>query len=368
MIPLFKVNMSPEAPARVAEVLASGMVGEGPRVEEFQKSLQVLLGSESVTCLNSCTSALVLALRLARVGDGRTVISTPFTFVATNTAIKEAGGEIKWAKIQQETLCADPEDIVHIVNRSNHDVAAVVVTLVGGWAPAGLDFLYGYLREHGIPLILDCAHALLTTYKGAPICNWADFCCFSFQSIKHLTTGDGGVLVCRDPLDHAIAQDLKWFGLPRNVPAGISRLEHQMTAPMTDWGYKFHMNDIAATIGISNLSVAKEAVEKSRYNTSFYNTLVDGICGLSIIGSADCESSCWVYGFSFGPGRDVMGLVQEFSKRGVTASPLWPMNGIYHPFPENLEHRPDAIFVPNGFWVGDEERRQVSRAIEEIFG
>lgn len=370
MIPLFKVNMSPGASVAVAEVLASGMVGEGPKVELFQKELGILLDSPFVTCLNSCTSALVLALRLVREDknrwrqrSSRNVISTPFTFIATNTAIRESGNLIVWASLQPETLCSDPDSVMEKVRE--HRPVAVMITMVGGCVPIGLDALYDELKHLGIPLILDCAHALLTTYKGKHISHWADFTCFSFQAIKHLTTGDGGALVCCDREDHLLAEKLKWFGLSREMPPGMTRLEHQMKSSATAWGYKFHMNDIAAAIGLSNIEVAKIAVAISRENAKYFDSVVLCIPGILPIGNSECYSSYWAYGFGM-DGLDVMSVVAKFAERGVVASPLWPMNSIHRCFPEYPAGQPNIVFVPNGFWVGQKEREQITDSILAI--
>lgn len=372
MIPLFKVNMSPDASAAVAEVLASGMIGEGPKVQAFQEELGVLLDSPFVTCLNSCTSALVLALRLVQEGrdrwkqrSTRNVVSTPFTFIATNTAIRESGNTIVWAGLQPETLCSDPDSVIEKARECLP--AAVVITMVGGCAPIGLDALYEELKHLGIPLVLDCAHAILTTYKGRHISHWADFACFSFQAIKHLTTGDGGALVCGDREDHLSAEKLKWFGLSREAPPGVTRLEHQMKSSAAAWGYKFHMNDISAAIGLSNIEVAKSAVAASRENARYFDELISGIPGLSSIGNPECDSSCWAYGFRVGD-SNVMEVVAKFAGMGIMASPLWPLNSIHRCFPECGQGQPDVIFVPNGFWVGRNERDQIANGIAHVLG
>src|SRR5258706_10483202 len=104
MIPLFKVRMADKAPKMVAKTLRSGMIGEGPRCEEFKQKLQERFGCKNLVLVNSCTSALTLALRIVGVEGGAEVISTPFTMVATNVAIKVAGGEVVFADIEENSV------------------------------------------------------------------------------------------------------------------------------------------------------------------------------------------------------------------------------------------------------------------------
>jgi dTDP-4-amino-4,6-dideoxygalactose transaminase len=147
----------------------------------------------------------------------------------------------------------------------------------------------------------------------------------------------------------------------------MTRLEHQMTSSAAAWGYKFHMNDIAAAIGLSNIEAAKSAVAASRENAKYFDMVISDIPGLSPIGNPECDSSCWAHGFRVGD-SNVMEAVARFAEKGIVASPLWPMNSIHQCFPACDEKQPNAIFVPNGFWVGQGEREQIAGSIADIFG
>jgi len=358
MIPLFKVNMASTAAEQVAKVLHSGMIGEGPKVEEFRNKLRKLFGSQYVTCTNSCTSALSLALHLA-VRPGSKVLSTPFTFWATNSVIIQRGAKIVWGEIESETLCLDVDKAIKSLSET--EIAAVVITLVGGTPPLNLEKLYKYLQRQGIPLILDCAHALMTTYQDKHISSWCDYAAFSFQAIKHLTTGDGGALVCQTEEDFSFAEQLKWFGVSREVPEGMTRLEHQMSSWPTIWGYKAHMNDISAAIGLANYELAQWAVQRSRSNAQFFDAEIPQISsGLSLLKNPEADSSYWVYGFRYNDSRSSLDIAKAFERKGITASPLWP----YPPRQKNLQ----VIFIPNGFWVTDLLREKILDAVRVIFG
>lgn len=363
MIPLFQVNMSAEAKCLVSEVLDSGICGEGPKVEKFENELRKLWEQPYVVALNSCTSALTLALRLANVKPDSIVLSTPFTMVATNCAIKASGAKICFIDICEHDLCMDLEKAEEVLK--NKSVAAVVITLVAGLIPYRFEeFMEICARKH-VPIILDCAHAFLTTYKGLHISHWADFCCFSFQSIKHLTTGDGGALTTTNRYHYQRAEKLKWFGMSRDVPVGKTRLEHQMTAPIPEWGYKFHMNDIAAAIGLANLELSVKSVQACRDNaTAYREILTDKLIEVH----TNTSPSWWTYPVLYSANNKAADLVNQFANHGIVVSPMWPFNSNYSCFDQISCKIPDVlpIFIPNGPWVQEEECQIICNALKEI--
>ena len=121
---MFKVYMSPKATKLVTQTLNSGMIGEGPRVVEFKKALEKRFKCDNLIPLNSGTSALTLALRLAGV-EGGEVITTPFTMIATNVAIKAAGATPVFADIKKDSLNIDPEDVKNKITRKTRAIIAV---------------------------------------------------------------------------------------------------------------------------------------------------------------------------------------------------------------------------------------------------
>ena len=367
MIPMFKVNMANKAQGVVSQVLESGMIGEGPKVAEFTEELKKLFQHSYVTALNSCTSALTLALRLVGC-EGRSVVSSPFTMVATNCAIKAAGATIVWGPLDKRTLCLDLVKLQEkLVKDSGTDnVYAVVITLVGGMVPYNLEDFLSWTAAENIAVIFDAAHALTTKYKGKHISHWADYTCFSFQSIKHLTTGDGGALVCNNWSQHRRAEKLKWFGMSRELPPGKTRLEHQMTTKMAEWGYKYHMNDIAASIGLANLQLAKKSVAQSIANAEYYNSFIPDISGPQP--PKDCSPSYWVYPIWV---KDSIKVMEALAVQNIASTPMWPMNYIHDCFPDSLYGWDDPggpLFIPNGFWVGKKEREHIAKSVINVVG
>lgn len=364
-IPMFKVRMSKEAAGMVAEVLDSGMVGEGPRVEEFKRRLEERFGHGQLLLLNSCTSALTLALRLAGVDSDSEVISTPFTMIAANAAIASLGAKIVWADINWENVNIAVEDIARKVTPKTR---AIVVTHVGG-VPCEMEKLRGL----GVPIISDCAHAIGTYYEGKHISHWADYSCFSFQAIKQLTTGDGGALVVKDPGKYGLGEKLKWFGMARKVPAGMTRLEHQMTADVGEWGYKFHMNDIAASIGLANLEVLDDVLKRQQGNATYYFDLLRGTPRVRLpsipVGSIP---SWWVF-YLFTDYRD--DFIARLKARGIATTPMWRRNDRYTTFEAKKIHLPNMtalqdriVFIPVGWWLTPGDREHIVASIKEAVG
>jgi dTDP-4-amino-4,6-dideoxygalactose transaminase len=133
-------------------------------------------------------------------------------------------------------------------------------------------------HDYNIPIIEDCAHCFGSVYKDQYIgdTKWSRFAMFSFQAIKHLTTVDGGALCVENYDDYKRAKLLRWFGIDRES----ERTDFRCEEDIKEWGYKYHMNDVCATIGLHNISLAQENVKKTTDNARFYETSLipfDGI-------------------------------------------------------------------------------------------
>jgi len=244
LIPLFKVFMDPEVEFKVPEVLRSGYITQGPKVKEFEEELRRFLGTPALT-VNSATSALTLALRLSDVGVGDEVISTPMTCQATNVPIMAMGATPVWADINPRTGLIDPQSIKDRITSKTK----AVMTVDWGGAPCDYDEIYKALAGTDIVVIEDAAHAFGSIYKREKVGSVADFTCFSFQAIKHLTTVDGGAMTAINQYNLERGRLLRWYGIDREA----NTKEFRGEIDVEEWGYKFHMNDVNATIGLSNI-------------------------------------------------------------------------------------------------------------------
>lgn len=285
-MPLFEVFMAPNMEEMVGRTLRSGYVTQGPRVKDFERELEDFLGTKALT-LNSATSALTLALRLANVGPGDEVISTPMTCQATNVPIMAAGATPVWADVDPRTGLIDPESVSKRITPKTK----AVMTVDWGGAPCDYAGIWNVVKGKNIMVIEDAAHAFGSMFLNEPVGRIADFTAFSFQAIKHLTTVDGGALTALDDADLERGRLLRWYGIDREAETKEFRGE----VDVKEWGYKFHMNDLNATIGLVNLQYIPELISRHRQNAR----ILDEGLNRNIYTSTDPDymhlSSHWLY-------------------------------------------------------------------------
>lgn len=370
MIPLHKVFTPPgigfeRMMDELSAVLASGWVGEGPKVAEFEAALRPIVGSDNVTALNSCTSALTMALRIAGVGQGHEVITTAMTCTATNLPILLAGAIPVWADVDPDTGNISP---VSIRLRITPRTKAIMVVHWGGELCA-MDAIGAIAREFNLKVIEDAAHAFGSSYRGAPIGSHSDFVCFSFQAIKHIHTGDGGLLVCRSMVDHARARSLKWFGIDRErrTENALGYAEWNVVEP----GYKFHMNDVAATIGLAQLPYLSEILEARSANATAYRAAFQDLTRVQSTHHIDGNQSAdWLYTVIV---DDQIGFIRHLKEHGIASSVVHMRNDQGAMFaPYRRDDLPGLDFfashmvcIPVGQWVGDAEREKIINVVSE---
>lgn len=350
------------------KTLYSGYIGQGPKVDEFESSLAKYFGNPNVLTLNSATSALHLALRLANVGPDDEVISTPLTCAATNWPILAAGANIVWADISPETANISTDSIR---GKITPKTKAIMVVDWGG-QPVDIDEIQkiAFKKVSGkkikIPIIEDAAHALGAIYKGKKVGNHADFTVFSFQAIKHITTVDGGLLLVKNKNDWQRAKLLRWYGIDRNTPQRNSRIEEDVY----EWGYKFHMNDISATIGIEQLKYLEKNLKKHRSNAGYYLKNLNNIDGLTPLQpQPNSTSSYWLFTMKVKNREKFINFMQN---QGIATSQVHRRNDT-HPVVKqfktdlpNLEvFEKEMICIPVGWWLTKKDTEYIVKTIKK---
>ncbi len=354
-IRLFKVFMVPTAKTIVGEILDSGYIGQGKKVDEFEKLLETMYQTKSrIITVNSCTSALDLAYSLLKLKPGDKVISTAMTCAATNLPLYNRGVDIVWADVNPITGNIDPEDVA---KKMTKDVKAIICV---DWCGLACD--YEKLKEFGVPVIEDAAHAILTKYKGDYIVNTGgDIVCWSYQAIKHLTTIDGGAIKVPKELEKEAILS-RWFGFDRTGSASF-RCAQDITGP----GYKYHMHDVSAAVGIENLKELDRIVLLSKLNAFKYS---DSIKNSKVqIAPYDESSSHWIYTVLV---DDKPGFIDYMTKKGIEVSPVHNRNDNYSIFAKYKTDLPnlDSFFskqfaIPVGWWVTPEEINYIINSINE---
>jgi len=254
--------------AAVVEVLRSDWLTTGPKIAEFEEAVAQFVGAKHAVAVSNGTAALHAAMYAANIGPGDEVILPPMTFVATANAVVFQGGIPVFADVDPDTLLIDPDQVeAKITPRTK---AIVAVDYAGH--PCDYDSLNAIARKHGLILVADACHALGAEYKGKRVGTLADLTVFSFHPVKHITTGEGGMIVTDNP---ELAEKMCIF---RNH--GINN-DHSRRTREGTWyyevvhlGYNYRLTDFQCALGISQLRkllawVARRNQIARRYNEAF---------------------------------------------------------------------------------------------------
>jgi perosamine synthetase len=363
-ISLFRTCLRDDAIGAATAVLESGWLGLGPRTAEFEAAFAAYLGAGHCVGLDSGTAAMQLAMRLLDLPQGAEVVTTPLTFVSANQAILLAGLTPVFADVDVETGNLDPESVAA---RLTSRTGAVVVMRFAG-QPCDLDELYGVAADAGIPLVEDCAHACGAVYRGQRIGTHGDVHAFSFGAVKNLPTGDGGALVVRSEKDAARLRRLRSFGVSASTYERVRASGYSWDYDVTELGFRCHMDDVSAAIGLVQLRVLEEDNARRREIVEVYRTLLAGVPGLELLRvDADRQSANHMFVVLVKRRDD---LVAKLSRAGIDTGVHYRPSYDYglfggDPLPgvESLWRR--AVSLPLHLALGDEDVERVASTIRE---
>jgi dTDP-4-amino-4,6-dideoxygalactose transaminase len=272
MTPPFLVFAAPDIQeAEIAEVEAcmrSGWLGTGPRVARFEAEFAAYKGlqPDHAAGVNSCTAALHIALVSCGLEPGSEVITTPMTFCATVNAILHAGLRPVLADVDAATQNIDPDAIEAAITPRTR--AIVAVHFAG--RPCDMGRIMALARKHGLMVIEDCAHAIETRYRGVEAGTFGDFGCFSFYVTKNVVTGEGGMILARDPALVARARVLALHGMSKDAWHRFSDKGYRHYQ-VVECGFKYNMMDLQAAIGIHQLARVETAWRRREEIWAYYN-------------------------------------------------------------------------------------------------
>lgn len=268
MIPIFRPSISNEEIEAVANVLKSGWIGLGPRTEEFERSFAKYVGSKYAVGVNSGTAALHLAINTLGINSGE-VITTPITFISTAHAIIYNNAKPVFADVQEDTLNIDPHDIKKKITNKTKGILPVHY----GGHPCDMDEILEIASKNKLYVIEDAAHACGAEYKGKKAGGLGDLGCFSFHAVKNLATGDGGMITTNDKNKYEKLLKLRWLGINKGTYWRALK-GYSWRYDVKYVGFKTHMNDIIASIGLVQLKKldrmnARRRKIVKRYNEEF---------------------------------------------------------------------------------------------------
>lgn len=314
-LPFTRPTIDEETIADVVDVLRSGWITSGPKVQAFEAALSAYCGGRPVRAFNSGTAALELALRLAKVGAGDTVITTPLTWVATANVILDVGATPVFVDVDPVTRNIDLDQLAACITPQTK--AIIPVDLAG--LPVDRSRLYALANQHKLRVIEDAAQSFGAAWQGQKIGTsfggGRDFVAFSFHANKNLTTGEGGALVLPDDVDVALCERLRLQGVQRFADGGMD---------VDVLGGKFNLTDIAATIGLGQLKRLDEFTARRRVLAQRYFANIDPALGLQLP-LADFANSNWhMFQVLLPDGTDRGALVARMKAEGIGIGVHYP--------------------------------------------
>lgn len=277
-IALFRPVVTDEAIAAAVEVLRSGWVGPGAVVERFEQAFGDAVGADHPVAVSSGTAALHLALLLLDPDPDDEVVTSPITFVGANQAILHAGCRPVFADVDATTGLLDPAAVDAAMGPRT---VAIVVTHLGG-RPAELEALRAIADRHDVALIEDAAHACGSSHAGIAIGASPSTTTFSFQATKNLTTVDGGMLCAASAADAARARRLRWMGIDRSTWERSEPAAYCWSYEVAEVGHKYAMHDLAASMGLAQLSCLDEGNDRRREILATYRTRLHDLEGVDV--------------------------------------------------------------------------------------
>jgi len=342
-----KVHTPPNIGEVLGKVWDSGFVTEGEYSDKFEEDFGKYIGNPNTVLTNACTNALVMAGRLIGLKEGDEVISTAMTCMATNGPFHNTGATLVFADIDPTTGNLDPESIKKKI--TSRTKAVVLVHWAG--QPCDMDEIMKMAKEHNIKVVEDAAHALRSSYKGKLVGNHGDYVCFSFQAVKHLTTADGGALVCKSEEDAIRARKLRWFGLDRRLKCA-SRWEQDIP----EYGFKFHMNNTNAAVGLEQLKYIDSLIDSHIANATYLKDNINNEQVTTLRLKEDRVSASLMFSVL---AEDKEHFREYLAKNGIGADQAHVSNLRYSVFEKyrdptltNLEYFDKRLMnIPCGWWL-----------------
>ncbi len=356
-IVLFYPHVSERARQMVYAQLGTRWIGQGPAVEKFESEFSsTFCDGLATAAVGSGTDALHLAYLLAGIRAGDEVITPLFTCTATNIPLLYIGAKPVFADIQPDSLNID---VGHVGRLVTGKTKAIVCVHYGG-LPCDMDELRLIADQAGIPIIEDAAHALGASYKGRSIGAISEFTVFSFQAIKHVTTGDGGMLAVKDAGLLPKAKRIRWFGIDRE-----GKQKAQWENDIWEVGYKYQMTDIAAALGLAALREWDEVRTHRRNLLAIYERGLANVTGIQFVGGGfrDKVHAAWLCTVF---AKDRVKLQRKLRENRIESNQVHYRNDRYTLFRESRGSFPNMDAIENDYLVLPLHTRMTAADAERV--
>ena len=296
----------------VLETLRSGQLSLGPMVDRFEAALAERVGAGRVAAVSSGTAGLHLCMRLAGIGPGDEVVTTPFSFVASANCALYEGATPVFADVDPRTLNLDPAAVEAAITPRTK---AILPVHIFGY-PAELDELEAIAERHGLAVVEDACEALGAEYRGRPVGSSGRPAVFAFYPNKQMTTGEGGAV--------AVSSEEEW--------ALLKSLSNQGRSDSGEWltharlGYNYRLDDLSAALGIAQLERLDEILAARAEVAARYGGLLASVDGVEAPLADDGEHrrSWFVYVVRLAAGVDRDGVMARLAEQGVASKPYLP--------------------------------------------
>lgn len=264
-IPISKPYLTEEEAKAASEVILSGWVTQGPKVQEFEEKFAEYTGAKYAVAVSSCTTALHLSMIVSGIGEGDEVICPSMSFIATANAIRYTGAKPVFAEINEDYNI----DVIDAEGKITERTKAILIVHQMGM-PADIDAFKVLCSKYKLKLIEDAACAAGSSYKGRKIGSHSELVCFSFHPRKVITTGDGGMITTSNKEYYERLKRLRQHGM------SVNDRERHLSSKIifeeyTELGYNYRMTDIQAAVGIKQLEKLDWIVEERRKIAEIYN-------------------------------------------------------------------------------------------------
>lgn len=312
-IPVFVPHIHADTITHLSDALDVGWLGMGATTKAFEERISAYLGLQDrfVVATNTGTSALHIALIAAGVGPGDEVITPSFNYVADHQAIRMAGAEVVMCDIRDDNLgidCAKAEALITKKTKA-------IIPLHFAGIPCDQANVYRLAEKHGLRVIEDAMHAFGTTINGRKIGSYGDIACFSFDPVKIVTSIDGGCVVVNSEKELHRSHHLRLLGVDKDTSERYKN-RRAWDYDVVDQGFRYHLNNIMASVGISQIKRVDEFIASRRIVCRAYSEAFRGIDGVTTPQSDFSNISPFIYSLRVAGGKREA-LIKHLSSEGI---------------------------------------------------